>query len=202
MIGCGVPALLPLPAKNERQGEGVGSGVIIMSGGRKSLEIAQAAVVSKPSVYVETTIISYLTARPSRDLVLAAHQQITQEWWTNARPQVECFVSAFVIDEASRGDADYVQKRLEAIADFAVLEVNEEIAELAETYFDGLQIPEKAKIDAFHLALAVWHKMDYVLSWNCKHIASGRVQKRLQQMNERLKMHIPVVCTPEELMEV
>jgi len=66
----------------------------------------------KPSVYIETTIISYLTSKPSRDLIIAAHQQITTEWWTDVRSQVECFVSPFLIDEASRGDAIYAQKRL------------------------------------------------------------------------------------------
>jgi hypothetical protein len=83
-----------------------------------------------------------------------------------------------------------------------VLEVNEQIENLAQEYFAALYIPEKAKIDAFQLAIAAWHKMDYVLSWNCKHIASGRVQKTLQQINTRLGVHTPVVCTPEELMEV
>jgi hypothetical protein len=163
---------------------------------------AQPDEESKPSVYVETTIISYLTAQPSRDTMIANHQQITAEWWANIRPQVECFVSPLVIGEASRGDTVYAQKRLDAIADFARLDVNEEINELAEKYFEGLQIPEKAKVDAVHLAIAVWHKMDYLLSWNCKHLASARVQKRLQQMNTRLKVHVPVVCTPEGLMEV
>ena len=111
-------------------------------------------------------------------------------------------VSPFLIDEASRGDAIYAQKRLDEIVDFTVLEVNEEIEDLAQEYFAALQIPEKAKIDAFHLAVAAWHKMDYVLSWNCKHIASGRVQKTLQEINLRLGVHTPIVCTPEELMEV
>jgi len=156
----------------------------------------------KPSVYIETTIISYLTAKPSRDLIIAAHQQITSDWWTDVRPQVDCYVSPFLIDEASRGDAIYAQKRLDEIVDFTVLEVNEEIEDLAQEYFAALQIPEKAKIDAFHLAVAAWHKMDYVLSWNCKHIASGRVQKTLQEINLRLGVHTPIVCTSEELMEV
>ena len=156
----------------------------------------------KPSVYIETTIISYLTAKPSRDLIIAAHQQITTEWWTDVRPQVDCYISPFLIDEASRGDATYAQKRLDEIVDFTVLEVNEEIENLAQQYFAALQIPEKAKIDAFHLAVAAWHKMDYLLSWNCKHIASGRVQKMMQEINARLGVHTPVVCTPEELMEV
>ena len=156
----------------------------------------------KPSVYIETTIISYLTAKPSRDLIIAAHQQITTEWWTDVRPQVDCYVSPFLIDEASRGDTTYAQKRLDEIVDFTVLEVNEEIEDLAQQYFAALQIPEKAKIDAFHLAVAAWHKMDYLLSWNCKHIASGRVQKMMQETNARLGVHTPIVCTPEELMEV
>jgi hypothetical protein len=156
----------------------------------------------KPSVYIETTIISYLTAKPSRDLIIAAHQQITNEWWSDVRPQVDCYVSPFLIDEASRGDLTYAQKRLDEIIDFTVLEVNEEIEDLAQQYFAALQIPEKAKIDAFHLAVAAWHKMDYLLSWNCKHIASGRVQKMMQEINARLEVHTPIVCTPEELMEV
>src|SRR5438067_7621419 len=98
----------------------------------------------KPSVYIETTIISYLTAKPSRDLILAAHQQITTEWWMDVRPQVECCVSAFVIDEASHGDVTYAQQRLDEIADFTVLEVNEQVEDLARAYFAALQIPEKA----------------------------------------------------------
>ncbi len=156
----------------------------------------------KPSVYIETTIVSYLTAKPSRDLIVAAHQQITGEWWTDVRPQVDCYISPFLIDEVSRGDEVYAQKRLDEVIDFTLLEVNEEIEDLAQKYFAALQIPEKAKIDAFHLAVAAWHKMDYVLSWNCKHIASGRVQKTLQEINLRLGIHTPIVCTPEELMEV
>jgi hypothetical protein len=80
--------------------------------------------------------------------------------------------------------------------------VNEEVEALAREYFAALDIPEKAMIDAFHLAVAAWHRIDYVLSWNCKHIASGRVQKMLQDANTRLGVYTPIVCTPEELMEV
>ena len=156
----------------------------------------------KPSVYIETSVISYLTARPSRDLIIAGHQQMTVEWWDSVRLDVECFVSPFVILEARRGDTVYAQRRLEAIADFKVLELNEDVESLTEKYLQGLQIPEKAKIDASHLAVAAWHRMDYLLSWNCRHIASGRVRKVMQSINDSLGMHTPVVCTPEELMEV
>ena len=155
-----------------------------------------------PSVYIETTIISYLTAEPSRDLIVAAHQQITAEWWANVRAKVDCRISPFVVGEASRGDAVYAKKRLDEIAGFAMLEVNRQVEELAQTYFAALQLPEKAKIDAFHLAVAAWHQVDYVLSWNCKHIASARTQKTLQKINARLGVDTPIVCTPEELMEI
>jgi hypothetical protein len=156
----------------------------------------------KPTVYLETTIISYLTAKPSRDLIVAAHQQITADWWENVRLEVESFVSPFVIQEVARGDKAFAQKRLAAIADIPVLALNEEVRELASKYFAAIEVPEKAKIDAFHLAIACWYGMDYVLSWNCRHIASGRVQKILRDVNARLSVHTPILCTPEELMEV
>lgn len=160
------------------------------------------AILMKPTVYVETSAISYLTARPSRDLIVAGHQQITADWWFSIRDQVECFVSAFVIQEISRGDQKLAQLRLAAVADFPVLKLNQEIYRLAQHYFAALNIPEKSKIDAFHLAVAAWYGMDYVLSWNCKHIASGRVQKILQALNAKAGRHTPIMCTPEELMEV
>jgi predicted nucleic acid-binding protein len=155
----------------------------------------------KPTVYIETSIISYLTARPSRDLIVAGHQQMTLDWWDNVRPQVDCFISPFVIEEASRGDQDAAQRRMAAITGFAVLEVNEEVRELAQKYFQAINLPDKAKLDAFHLATAVWYGMDYLLSWNCKHIASGRVRKILVEINDGLGIRTPVICTPEELME-
>jgi hypothetical protein len=147
-------------------------------------------------------VISYLTSRSSRDLIVAAHQQITLEWWEQVRPCLNCFVSDFVIQESERGDAILAQKRLEAIASFPVLGVGEEIKELAERYFVATQIPDKSRIDAFHLAIAAWHKIDYLLSWNCKHIANGRIRKIVRQINETSGIHTPTICTPEELMEV
>lgn len=156
----------------------------------------------KPTVYVETSIVSYLTARPSRDLIVAGHQQITIEWWDSVRPQVDCFISPFVIEEASRGDQEAAQKRMAALMGFTILKVNDEVRNLAERYFEAIDLPGKARIDAFHLAIAVWHGTDYLLSWNCKHIASARVRKILAEINETLSIHTPVICTPEELMEV
>ena len=156
----------------------------------------------RPAVYIETTVISYLTARPSRDLIVAGHQQITAEWWDGVRPKVDCFVSPFVIQEASRGDSEMVSARLAAIAEFPVLAENETVEELAQRYFAKMSIPERARIDAFHLAIAAAYEMDYLLSWNCRHIASALVQRTIQKINDELEILTPVMCTPEALMEV
>jgi hypothetical protein len=156
----------------------------------------------KPTVYIETSIVSYLTARPSRDLIVAGHQQLTHEWWRKARPQVQCLISPYVIDEASQGDQQAAQKRLEAIAEFPILTLNEDIKALALTYQKAAQIPEKAKLDAFHLAFPAWYKIDYLLTWNCKHIANANVRKIIGNINRQLNIHTPIICTPEELMEV
>ncbi len=156
----------------------------------------------KQSVYLETTIISYLAARPSRDLIVAGHQQITLEWWEKVSPKCQCYVSEVVIEESEKGDIEVSKKRLDLISDFQVLAVNEEIKKIASIFFEHLRIPEKSRLDSFHLATACWYKMDYLLSWNCKHIVSGSVRKLLNEINEELKIYIPIICTPEELMEV
>ena len=156
----------------------------------------------KQSVYLETTIISYLVARPSRDLIVAGHQQITIEWWEKVSFKFQCYVSEAVIEESEKGDIEVSKKRLDLISDFQVLAVNEEIKKIASIFFEHLRIPEKSRLDSFHLATACWYKMDYLLSWNCKHIVSGSVRKLLNEINEELKIYIPIICTPEELMEV
>ncbi|MBU1677556.1 MAG: type II toxin-antitoxin system VapC family toxin [Bacteroidetes bacterium] len=122
----------------------------------------------KQSVYLETTIISYLAARPSRDLIVAGHQQITLEWWEKVSPKFQCYVSEVVIEESEKGDIEVSKKRLDLISGFQVLAVNEEIKKIASIFFEQLRIREKSRLDSFHLATACWYKMDYLLSWNCK----------------------------------
>ncbi|HMT06910.1 MAG TPA: type II toxin-antitoxin system VapC family toxin [Pyrinomonadaceae bacterium] len=156
----------------------------------------------KPTVYIETSVISYLTSRPSRDILVASHQQITRDWWADTLPLVEPLVSAFVVNEAALGDATLAVKRLQSIKSFAELKVNREIEQLADEYFRVLNIPQRSRIDAAHMAVAVWHNVDYLLSWNCKHIASARVQKILHNINEKLGFDTPILCTPESLLEI
>ena len=156
----------------------------------------------KPSVYIETTVVSYLTARPSRDLVIAAHQQVTLEWWDNALPRLDPFVSAVVIEEGSRGEPEAAKLRMEKISNFPLLEVTREVQELADCYFNQTQIPEKARADAYHLALAASHGMDFLVSWNFTHILSAMIRTVIQDINESHGIYTPFICTPEELMEV
>jgi predicted nucleic acid-binding protein len=156
----------------------------------------------KQSVYIESTVISYLTSKPSRDLIVAAHQQITREWWDIALPKLDSFISQFVINEIADGDPVAAKARLQASSHFPQLKMNQEIADLANRYFKAIHIPEKAKTDAFHLATATWHGMDYLVSWNCTHIASGRVRNIVEHINAENDLATPTICTPEELMEV
>jgi len=156
----------------------------------------------KQTVYIETTVVSYLTARPGRDLIVAAHQQVTVEWWENALPKLEPFISPIVIEEVSRGDEYASTLRLEKIAEFPVLEITSEVRKLAELYFEKIPVPDKARGDAFHLAVATFHGMDFLVSWNFSHILNARVRSVIQEINTMREISTPIICTPEELMEV
>ncbi|MBM4333765.1 MAG: type II toxin-antitoxin system VapC family toxin [Deltaproteobacteria bacterium] len=156
----------------------------------------------KQTVYIETTVLSYLTSRPSRDLLVAAHQQVTLEWWENWLPSFEPFVSALVIDEVSRGDEVAAKLRLEKIAGFSVLEITDGVRRLADLYFEAIQIPKKARGDAYHLALASFHGMDFLVTWNFGHILNPRVKTIVQTINTAQRISTPIICSPEELMEV
>ena len=158
--------------------------------------------MSKPKVYIESTVVSYLTAEPSRDLLAAAHQQITREWWQRVLPLCEPYVSPVVLEEIVKGDREQARRRLDAVSGMSSLTMNQDIHRLANLYFTKIDLPERAMADAFHLALATWHQMDYLVTWNCSHIASGRVRAILERLNAKAKLHKTVMCTPEELMEV
>ena len=154
----------------------------------------------KSKVYIETTIVSYLTARPSRDLVIAAHQQITQEWWMNRRSDFELYASQLVVRESSAGEAEMAQLRLAALDETLLLNVNPEAVALARKLVDKGPLPEKAAIDALHIAVATAHGMDYLLTWNCKHIANAEMQTTVAAISRASGFEPPVICTPEELL--
>jgi predicted nucleic acid-binding protein len=152
----------------------------------------------KPTVYVETTIPSYLTAWPSRDLVQAAHQQITQEWWAH-RDDFELFTSRLVVQECRAGDAQAAADRLAALAGIPVLEQGTEVAELAEVLIREVPLPAKAAADALHIATAAVHGMQYLLTWNCAHLANVTLRPRIEAVCRAAGYEPPLICTPEEL---
>ncbi len=152
------------------------------------------------SVYLETSFISYLVARPSRDIIVAGHQQTTQEWWDNRRSQFACSVSQVVIDEASVGDATEIQKRLAIISGLPILDVTEDAEALTQAIMAAGILPPHAFPDAAHVAVAAVHQIDYLLTWNCKHLANAQMTRRIAVVCEKMGHKMPIICIPEELM--
>ena len=152
-------------------------------------------------VYVETTILSYLTAELSGDLVVAAHQKLTHEWWNHARDRFHLHVSAYVLDEIAAGNPVYAERRLELVNDLPILELDDQVEFLVGEYSKRLGLTGHATADIPHFAYAVAHDIDFLVTWNCKHIANGLVVRRLRKINSELSRGTPLVLTPEELLE-
>jgi predicted nucleic acid-binding protein len=154
-----------------------------------------------PKIYLETTIPSYLTSRPSRDLVMAAHQQITREWWDTQRDAFDLFVSQMVLDEVSSGDPEAAARRLGLLKPLPLLNPHDEEAELAQALLKQAALPARAAADALHIAIAVVNGMDYLLTWNCTHIANAALRNRIETVCRSKGFEVPIICTPEELLE-
>ncbi len=153
----------------------------------------------KQKLYMETTIPSYLTSRGSRDLVIAGHQQVTKEWWEQRRHAFEIYISQLVIDEASAGDPDPAQQRMLIVRDFALLDIAPEAGQLAAAILASGALPRKAATDAAHIAIAAVHGIDFLLTWNCVHIANAVISRDIAKICRRYDWESRVICTPEEL---
>jgi predicted nucleic acid-binding protein len=156
----------------------------------------------KPSVYLETTVIGYLTSRMPRDLLTAAHQVLTREWWEAHRSRFTLHVSDFVVEEVGRGNAEAAQERLQVLVGVIVLPTPVEAVALGRLLVDRHLLPKKATWDAFHIAVAALHKMDYLLTWNCKHIANAETRDQIATTIRQEGYKAPILCTPEELMGI
>jgi hypothetical protein len=154
-----------------------------------------------PSAYLETTIPSYLAAYPSRDLIVAAHQQITHEWWREAPKRFDLYVSAAVLDEIRSGDPGAIGRRLAIVANLPILELNDDVRKLVHVYDKKLGLLGRARADLPHFAFAVAFRMDYLVTWNCAHIANGEIVHRLRDVNAKLNRSTPLIVTPEEILE-
>lgn len=153
----------------------------------------------KPRVYIETTVISYAAARPSNDPVLNGHKESTRQWWAHASEPYELFVSQLVLDEIGRGDPDAAKERLQLVDRMPILMVDEESARLAEQLIRVGAVPAAAAPDAIHIAIAAVNGMDYLATWNCKHIANAHLRSRIESCCESEGFACPIICTPEEL---
>ncbi|PWU17368.1 MAG: DNA-binding protein [Verrucomicrobia bacterium] len=156
----------------------------------------------KASVYLETSVVSYLTARVSRDVVMAGHQASTVEWWDNHRRKFDLLISRLVLDEASEGDPEAVKRRLKILKPLRLLQIKKEAAGLAKALVHDGGFPQNAEDDAMHVALATTHGMDFLLTWNFTHIANAATEATVRQTCEEQGFHLPVICTPDELMQI
>ncbi len=156
--------------------------------------------MNKPSVYIETSIVSYLTARPSRDLRAAAWQQITAQWWARERGKYELFTSELAVAEASVGDQNAAHSRLDVLRKIAGLPVDAEVRAFAAKLIEGGAVPPGAEADAFHVAVACVHEIDYLLTWNCRHIDNAAAKPIIRSICAVTGYACPEICTPLELL--
>ncbi len=154
------------------------------------------------TVYIETTIPSYLAARQSPQIVMAARQQITHEWWADHREKYELFVSQVVLDEASDGDVDAAAKRMQLLENIPLLEPPENADEIVAALLQQVPLPPKAATDALHIAISVGNGINYLLTWNCRHIANATLEARMETVCESFGLRLPTICTPEQLIEI
>jgi len=154
----------------------------------------------KPSVYVETTIVSYLTARPSKDVVVRAHQEITRRWWRR-RAAFELFASPLIVEEAGRGDPAARVRRRRLLRNLSLLAVTDEARGVARELLKQGALPQRAEADALHIAIAAVHGVEHLVTWNCRHIANARLRPQIEDIIRGVGYEPPVFCTPEELLE-
>ena len=154
----------------------------------------------KPRVYIETSVVSYLAARPSRDLIVAARQQVTSTWWHTRRTEFQLFISEIVLVEAGAGDAGAAERRLAILTGISVLDPTEQARVLTGRLLREGALPPQAVDDAAHVALAAAHDMEYLLTWNCRHIANAQKKRPIRDICQQCGLSCPEICTPEELM--
>ena len=151
------------------------------------------------SVYIESSVISYLTARASRDLVSAARQTITQEWWDNGRSLFDVYISALVEEEISSGDPFAAQQRLDAVSTIPSLDISSDAQKIAESLLFSQAVPKNSSEDALHIGIAAANGIDFLLTWNFEHINNAQTKARIEEIIEQHDLICPVLCSPEEL---
>jgi hypothetical protein len=152
------------------------------------------------TVYIETSVVSYLVAKPSRNAVTAWRQRLTREWWTEQRGRFVCVISSEVIAEAAAGDAIFSEKRQAALSELPLVSGGTQSAKLADDLMSHRLFPPNARSDALHLAIATCAGVDYLLTWNYRHLANAVILRQVEDFLRQHRLKLPRVCTPEELM--
>jgi len=152
------------------------------------------------TVYIETSIVSYLRQRPSSQVVAAARQLLTHKWWQTERGRYELVVSQYVVDEVSAGASTLAGDRLRALDGIPVLPHAPEVVSIAEEIMSRAILPHRAQVDALHIAAVAHHRIQYLLTWNCRHIANAKILPRIHGVLIDLGIPIPIICTPEEML--
>ena len=155
----------------------------------------------KNRIYIETSVISYLTARLSNDLTVAAHQKVTADWWEQRREAFDLVISDFVVLESLRGDAEAALERMAILENLPRLAENEAVENLANLLLKERALPVKARLDALHIAVAAVHGVDYLLTWNFKHIANAEMLGQIEAICRKFGTNPPRICSPLELLE-
>jgi len=154
------------------------------------------------SIYIETSVISVLTARLSSNVLSLSRQMLTRQWWAEHRSSYDLFVSQFVHDEAARGDSDAARQRIEILDGLSTLEITPEVFDIATELISSGILPEQARLDALHISISSYYGVEYLLTWNCKHIANAHTLPAVYRKLEELGLRAPFVCTIEEMMGV
>lgn len=153
------------------------------------------------TVYVETSIVSFLRSRPSAQLVSAARQLLTRRWWDDERSKYELVTSQYVLDESARGEKSLAEERLSILAGLLLVEIPDEIPALADELLSAAILPSNARLDALHICTASFHGIDYLLTWNCTHLANARILPGVRQFLAVRGYAVPEICTPEEMLD-
>ena len=155
--------------------------------------------MEKSTIYIETIILSYLAARYSRDIIVQAHQQITWDWWESQRKNYELYISEIVLQEIMGGDSEAAKRREAFSNNLAILDMSDAVRNLAHELTNFLNLPKRAELDALHISFAIEYEIDYLLTWNCSHLANGLIISKLKEFEYKTSRLMPVIVTPEEL---
>ena len=154
----------------------------------------------KPKVYLESSVISYLTGRPSSSVVIAGNQIVTRQWWDNYRKNYDLYVSSSVIREIRGGDTNAAKARLQAIAGISSVQITNDLNDVVRALVAGGAVPPKAFEDALHIALSATNGIDYLITWNCRHIANANTRRSIEVALRKMGYVCPIICTPQELL--